>query len=156
LNLFFKATEATTRLKVEKIRWEAGGAMALQSAYYTTFNGDPIVLLWGDAAGMRALSALLRKMLVVPDTMTLSEFCQAADDRTITVRMRASRRDTGMRLIHKDLEWTLRPQSADDFAALVEALAASGKSGHHYLTCGVTDEITVMVSQGEYPEDLRP
>ena len=30
-----------------------------------------------------------------------------------------------------------------------------GKSGHQYLTCGVTDEITVMVSHGEYPEDLR-
>ena len=38
----------------------------------------------------------------------------------------------------------------------VDALAASGKSGHHYLTCGVTDEITVMVSHNEYPEDLRP
>lgn len=129
--------------------------MALQSAYSTTFNGGPVVLLWGDATGMRALSALLRKMLVVPSAMTLSEFCEAADGRTITVRMRANRRDTGMRLIHEDLEWTLRPQSADDFAALIEALAASGKSGHHYLTCGVTDEITVMVSQGEYPETLR-
>ena len=104
---------------------------------------------------MRALSELLRKMLVVPSAMTLSEFCEAVDRRNVTVRMRANRRDTGMRLHHDDLEWTLRPQSADDFAALVEALAASGKSGHQYLICGVTDEITVMVSQGEYPEDLR-
>jgi hypothetical protein len=38
----------------------------------------------------------------------------------------------------------------------VDTLAASGKPGHQYLTCGVTDEITVMVSQGEYPENLRP
>ncbi len=129
--------------------------MALQSAYSTKFNGGPTVLLWGDAAGMRALSDLLREMLVVPSVMTLSEFCEAVDGRTITVRMRANRRDTGMRLNHQGLEWTLRPQSVDDFAALVEALAASGKSGHQYLTCGVTDEITVMVSQGEYPEDLR-
>ena len=46
--------------------------------------------------------------------------------------------------------------NADDFAALIDALAASGKSGHQYLTCGVTDEITVMVLHREYPENLRP
>lgn len=130
--------------------------MALQSAYSATFNGGPTVLLWGDAAGMHALSNLLRKMLVGPGDLTLSEFCEAVDGRTITVRMRANRRDTGMRLHHEDLEWTLRPQSADDFVALIEGLAASGKAGHHYLTCGVTDEITVMVSHGEYPDSLRP
>ena len=130
--------------------------MALQSAYSPIFNGGPTVLLWGDAAGLRALSDLLRKMLVGPSDMTLSEFCESVDGRTVTVRMRANRRDTGMRLHHEDLEWTLRPQSADDFAGLIDALAASGESGHQYLTCGVTDEITVMVSHGEYPENLRP
>ena len=130
--------------------------MALRSAYTATFNGGPKVLLWGDAAGMRALSDFLRKTLVVPRAMTLGEFCEPVDGKTITVRMRANRRDTGMRLNHKGLEWTLRPQSADDFAALVESLAASGKSGHQYLTCGVTDEITVMVSHGQFPENLRP
>ena len=130
--------------------------MALQSAYSATLNGGPTVLLWGDTAGMRALSGLLRQVLVVPSAMTLSEFCEAVDGKTVTVRMRANRRDTGMRLRHEGLEWTLRPQSADDFASLIEALAASGKPGHQYLTCGVTDEITVMVSQGEYPKNLRP
>jgi hypothetical protein len=60
-----------------------------------------------------------------------------------------------MRLRHKGLEWTLRPRSADDFATLIDALAVSGKSGHQYLTCGVTDEITVRVSHGEYPKNLR-
>jgi hypothetical protein len=130
--------------------------MALRSAYSASFNGGPTVLLWGDAAGMRALSELLRKMLVVPSDMSLSEFCNAVDGRMVTVRMRANRRDTGMRLHHEDLEWTLRPQSADDFAAIIEDLAASGKPGHQYLTCGVTDEITVMVSHGEYAEDLQP
>ena len=129
--------------------------MALRSAYTATFNGGPKVLLWGDAAGLHALSTFLRKMLIVPCAMTLGEFCEAVDGKTISVRMRANRRDTGMRLNHQGLEWTLRPQSADDFAELVDALAASGKSGHQYLTCGVTDEITVMVSHGEYPEDLR-
>ena len=72
--------------------------MALRSAYSATFNGGPTVLLWGDTAGMRALSDLLRKMLIVPSAMTLSEFCDAVDGKTVTVRMRANRRDTGMRL----------------------------------------------------------
>jgi hypothetical protein len=139
-----------------KIRWEAGGAMALRSAYSATFNGGPTVLLWGDTAGLRALGDFLRKLLVVPGAMTLGAFCEAVDGKPVSVRMRANRRETGMRLNHQGLEWTLRPQSADDFAELVSALASSGKSGHQYLTCGVTDEITVMVSLGEYPHDLRP
>jgi len=130
--------------------------MGLRSAYSPTLNGRPIVLLWGDAAGLNVLSDFLRKTLIAPGAMTLSDFCESVDGRTITVRMRANRRDTGMRLSHEDLEWTLRPQAADDFAELVSTLAASGKSGHQYLTCGVTDEITVMVSHGEYPENLRP
>jgi hypothetical protein len=130
--------------------------MTLRSAYSETFNGGPTVLLWGDAAGMRALSDFLRKTLIASNTMTLSEFCEHVDGKTISVRMRANRRDTGMRLNHEGLEWTLRPQSADDFAELVDVLAAPGKSGHQYLTCGVTDEITVMVSHGEYAENLRP
>ena len=83
--------------------------MALRSTYSATLNGGPKVLLWGDAAGMRALSDFLRKMLIVPSAMTLGEFCEAVDGKTITVRMRANRRDTGMRLNHEGLEWTLRP-----------------------------------------------
>ena len=129
--------------------------MALRSAYSPMLNGGPTVLLWGDAAGLSALSVFLRKMLIVPGAVTLDDFCEPVDGRTITVRMRANRRDSGMRLNHEDLEWTLRPQVADDFAELVGALAASEKSGHQYLICGVTDELTVMVSHGEYPENLR-
>jgi len=139
-----------------KIQWEAVGAMALRSVYSPTLNGGPTVLLWGDAAGLCALSEFLRKMLIAPSAMTLGDFCEPVDGRTITVRMRANRRDTGMRLSHEDLEWTLRPHVADDFSELVGDLAALGKSGHQYLSCGVTDEITVLVSLGEYPENLRP
>lgn len=130
--------------------------MALRSGYFQKLNGSPKVLLWGDLDGMQALGDFLRRMLVVPRAMTLSSFCEPVDGRKIIVRMRASRRDTGMRLNSHGLEWTLRPQSADDFAASVEALASSGRSGHQYLACGVTDEIMVMVSHGEYPAILRP
>lgn len=101
--------------------------MTLRSAYFEKINSGPKVLLWGDAEGMCALSGFLRKMLIVPDSVTLSRFCKAVDGKTITVRMRANRRDAGMRLNHEGLEWTLRPQSADDFAEMVGVLASSGK-----------------------------
>lgn len=130
--------------------------MALRSAYFQRLNGGPKVLLWGDLVGMHALGDFLREMLVVPRAETLSSFCEPIDGKNITVRMRANRRDTGMRLKTGGLEWTLRAQSADDFAALLDTLATSGKAGHQYLTCGVTDEIMVMVSHGEYPDSLRP
>jgi len=130
--------------------------MALRSGYFQKLNGSPKVLLWGDLAGMHALGAFLRQLLIAPRVTILGDFCEPVDGKKITVRMRANRRDTGMRLKSGDLEWTLRPQSLDDFAALVDALTTSDKSGHHYLSCGVTDEITVMVSRGEYPDILRP
>src|SRR5262245_62327295 len=97
--------------------------MGLRSAYSPTLTGGPTVLLWGDAAGLNALSDFLRKTLIASGTMTLSDFCESVDGRTITVRMRANRRDTGMRLNHEDLEWTLRLQAADDFAELVGTIA---------------------------------
>jgi len=130
--------------------------MSLQSAYFRNFNGGPKVLLWGDRDGMHALSGFLRKLLITPAPATLSGICTAVDRKTITVRMRANRRDTGMRPNGGGLEWTLRLQSADDFAELIDALASSRDPGHQYLTCGVSDEIIVMVSRGEYPETLRP
>jgi hypothetical protein len=100
--------------------------MALRSAYSKTFNGGPTVLLWGDTAGMRALSDFLRKTLTTSSAMTLSEFCEHVDGKTISVRMRANLRDTVMRLNHEGLEWSLRPQSADDFAELVDVVGAPG------------------------------
>jgi hypothetical protein len=83
--------------------------MALRSAYAPTLNGGPTVLLWGDAAGLNALSVFLRKMLIVSGAETLDDFCEPVDGRTITVRMRANRRDSGMRLNHEDPGMDLTP-----------------------------------------------
>jgi hypothetical protein len=33
---------------------------------------------------------------------------------------------------------------------------SSGRPGHQYLECGNADALTVIVSVGEYPDDLHP
>jgi hypothetical protein len=126
--------------------------MTLRSAYFADWKGGPTVLLWGDAIGMRELGAFLRSEL---PSSALGEFCEAVDGRKIAVKRVSDERDIGMRSTSDGLEWKLRPDWARDFAEKVEVLA-SAASGHQYLDCCVTDNITVEVSTGEYPESLHP
>ena len=111
-------------------------------------------MLWGDAAGMRDLRDFLRSIQNGIGPTALNHFCKAADGKDITVKVISSRRDAGMRLTSEGLGWSLRPEAAEDFAELVDALVSS-PAGHQYLDCG-SDEITVMVSTGEYPASLHP
>jgi len=128
--------------------------MTLRSGYFADWGGNPTVLLWGDAAGMRDLRDFLRRIQSVPRPSSLDAFCEAVDAKKIVVSMIADRRSTGMRLSGQGLEWTLRSESADDFAEMVDALVSSN-GGHQYLD-GSSDAITVTVSTGEYPASLHP
>jgi hypothetical protein len=125
--------------------------MTLQSAYFEEFKDGPKVLLWGDAAGMRKLSDLLRDLHRAPDFRPLSTICQSVDGKEIAIKV--SSHATGMHFNRETLEWNLSSTLADDFAELVEVLTTA-TNGHQYLDCG--DGITVMVSVGEYPANLRP
>ncbi|MBR1277918.1 hypothetical protein [Bradyrhizobium sp. AUGA SZCCT0283] len=128
--------------------------MTLRSAYFADWKGGAIVLLWGDATGMRDLRDFLRLTWAAPNAPTLDRFCEAVDGRMIAVRAVSDQRDTGMRLARDGLEWRLQPDLAEDFAEMVDVLASS-VSGHQYLETRGSD-ISVEVSIGEYPETLRP
>jgi hypothetical protein len=130
--------------------------MTLRSAYFEdwkTSPNSPTLLLWGDAIGMRELVDFLRSEW---PSSTLARFCEAVDGRKITVKAVSDKRDTGMHFASDGLEWKLQSDLARDFADKVEVLASS-TSGHQYLDgYYVTDDITVEVSIGEYPDSLHP
>lgn len=126
--------------------------MTLRSAYFADWEDSPTVLLWGDAIGMRELVDFLRSER---PSSTFAAFCEAVDGRKITVKTVSDKRDTGMHFADGGLEWKLRSVEAQDFADKVDVLA-SCTSGHQYLDCYATDDITVEVSIGEYPESLHP
>src|ERR1044072_7906619 len=106
--------------------------MALRSSYFADFGGKPTVLLSVDADGMQALRDFLRSIPGTSGSITLSEFCETADDKPITVTVISAKRGTGMRISGEGLQWTLRPEAAEDFADLVDVLVSS-TSGHQYL-----------------------
>jgi hypothetical protein len=123
--------------------------VTLRSAYFADWKGNPTVVLWGDTIGMRELADFLRS------ERKFATFCEAVDGRKITAKRVSDNRDSGMRFAGGGLEWQLRPVEAQDFADKVDVLASS-VSGHQYLDCNATDDITVEVSIGEYPESLHP
>ena len=128
--------------------------MTLRSAYFADWKGSPTVLLWGDAIGMRELRDFLRSSWPSSNALALERFCEAVDARKITVKAVSDKRDTGMHFARDGLEWRLRPDLAEDFAEKVDVLASSA-SGHQYLD-SYSNDITVEVSIGEYPESLHP
>jgi hypothetical protein len=76
------------------------------------------------------------------------------DGKEITIIAVSDAGDAGMRLVRNELEWRLQPELAEDFADKVDVLTSSA-SGHQYLDARGND-ITVMVSIGEYPESFHP
>ena len=104
--------------------------------------------------GMRDLRDFLRSAWPASNAPKLDRFCEAVDGRKITVIAVSDRRDTGMFFAGDGLEWSLRPDLADDFAEKVDVLASSA-AGHQYLDAYSSD-IVVEVSTGEYPESLHP
>jgi hypothetical protein len=132
----------------------------LRYAFFAEFKGSPKLLLWGDKGGMTALSRFLREMVTAPREVEFGElgFCAASGDRVIVVPYKGS--DGALRKASGDqriFRWELDKSDAEWFAELVDVLAVS-THGHQYLEThrAPPKAITVMVSIGEYPEDLIP
>ena len=128
--------------------------MILRSAYYSDFKGGPKVVFWGDSKAIEQLANLLRASAIGTGPLALGSFCEAVDGRAIIIQTAVSQ--CGMQPYGSGFEWNLNAQTMADFAERLDILAESNRPGHQYLECGVTGEIAVMASCGEYPADLKP
>jgi hypothetical protein len=130
----------------------------LRYAYFADFKGGPKLLMWGDRSGMTAVSRFLREMAAAPREIEFSElgFCATTGDRVIVLPYKgpysALRKTSGDQQIFR---WELDKSQAESFAELVDVLAVSAH-GHQYLEPDrpTPGAVTVMVSIGEYPDDL--
>jgi hypothetical protein len=127
--------------------------MTLRSAYFRDWKGGPTVLFWGDANGLRGLRDWLRSVSA-PDALAFEALCTSVDGKKIRIKAVPDEGDAGMRFGCNDLEWSLQPALAEDFADKLDVLASS-VSRHQYLDARGND-IAVEVSIGEYPETLHP
>ena len=112
------------------------------------------MVFWGDKTAIEQLANLLRAGAVGTGPLGLGSFSEAVDGRAIIIRTAVPER--GMRSSDFGFEWALSSQNMIDFADALDVLAESHGPGHQYPECGVSDEIAVMASCGEYPDDLRP
>jgi hypothetical protein len=126
--------------------------MNLRSAYFSDWRGSPTVLFWGNSSGLRDLSDFLRR---TQKSGALGDICEAVDGRRITVLIVSERQKTGMHARSEGMEWRLRSDDAEDFAAKLDALASSPVAAHQYFDA-YGGGIVVQASLGEYPDSFRP
>jgi hypothetical protein len=130
----------------------------LRYAFFADFKGGPKLLMWGDQSGMTALSRFLRESATAPRELEFAElgFCAASGDRVMVLPYKGPystlRKTSGD---HRIFLWELDKSQAGRFAELVDVLAISAL-GHQYLEADspTPGAVTVMVSIGEYPDDL--
>ena len=131
----------------------------LRYAFFDDFKGRDRLLLWGDQGDMRALTDFLRQFAESPKEVRFDQlgfYAVAGEIVTVVPRAKSGGHLKRVSPGNKAFRWELDQTASERFADLVDPLTT--RPGHQYLEpwMVVAGEPTVMVSCGEYPEDLRP
>jgi hypothetical protein len=129
------------------------GQRMLRAEYFSDFKGGPTLLFWGNADGMRHLIVMIESMPTAGSDVVLSGFLNDAP----RIILRSAVASRGMQKKQDHLfEWVLDPRVAADFCDKIRLVATANFPAHNYLEANEAGEITVTVSCGEYPSDLKP
>ena len=111
--------------------------------------GEDQILIWGDIEDLRAAADGFRRWASQPLPGSVSGL-------PAEIRLVEGAPPNGMTRDGQRLAWSLSRSDAERFARLAEALANSGKPGHHYLDIDGPKSfgLTVKLSRGEYPPDF--
>ncbi len=135
----------------------------LRFGVFDDFKGARTLLLWGDASGLAALQSVLREL---------------ADGARGTTALHETGWAEGVGGIHLFLDlarskWERRDElteaadgatvkwsgTRDEFETYVDLIAplisSSNPNGHQYLDSNRNSDLQIMVSRGEYPDDLH-
>ncbi|HYK78931.1 MAG TPA: hypothetical protein VEU95_04850 [Micropepsaceae bacterium] len=130
----------------------------LRFAFFRGFKPEPTILFWGGREDVSEFSKILREPSIARRNFKLSQDQRflSVDGSQITLEW--AERGTGMRREANSpfhYHWILDGEWAEEIAEKLDALSRAG-AGHQYLEGWRAGEIPVMVSIGEYPEDLVP
>lgn len=137
--------------------------MSLQIGIFETFKGNATttLLFWGDNVGLTELSATFRELSKVGRDAAFillhkQPWIRAVGGAEICLRRGA----VHLGQIDFDnhvIDWRCSAAQLEDFADMLNLLAApSIPIGHQYLDVGAGSPIQIIVSKGEYPEDMKP
>jgi hypothetical protein len=130
----------------------------LRYAYFQTIKGAPTLLIWGSSdAVARLYEALVQRADGEgPDVLTDIAGCRSVDGSSVLFETVGESEG----LLRDEVEpeayrWRMDRDGWYEFAEQVEPLT-HGSPGHQYLRSHADDDIVVLVSSGEYPDDLTP
>lgn len=120
--------------------------------FFKKFKGSDKLLFSGNQNGIKVLRDIFQECAKKgPANIKLHEFPLFISNVELTLR--STKAATGMKKVNdQKFEWNLDPERMTTFAEVLEGLGA--KPAHEYLDCGSMDDVQVMVSSGEYPDDL--
>jgi hypothetical protein len=129
----------------------------LRHAYFPDFESGPKFVIWGDADDMRGLMDVFNTAAKEPSLFSL---CDLSIDGSRIV-LETTENPTGVRRDTSNpgiFHWQVDQDGWYAFAEQVETLTncSPAKPAHQLLECLADGEIIVMVSCGEYPDDLKP
>jgi len=86
-------------------------------------------------------------------------FISCLGDVALTVKYSTADSKTRQRLVRakqktSSFEWTLSAVQCDVITEMIDALMESKKPGHQYLTNYPADAATILVSKGEYSDEI--
>ncbi|HUO97870.1 MAG TPA: hypothetical protein VMU01_04345 [Rhizomicrobium sp.] len=133
----------------------------LRHAFFAEFKSGPKFVIWGDGEDMTRLMEALaaasngapnRPLSDIPDSLSVDGSALVMETVAEDVGLWRDRRDPDL------YHWQVNEESWLMFAEQVESLTrcSTKRQGHQYLDCLGDDEIAVLVSCGEYPDDMKP
>jgi hypothetical protein len=133
----------------------------LRYGYFHDLKSGPKLLIWGGPDDMARLYEALSQVAASegPQALTDIQGCVAVDDTTVLLETVGEAEGIVRDEVEADVfHWRVDEEDWYAFQELVEPLThcSSAKPGHQYLESLANGEITVMVSCGEYPDDLKP
>ena len=128
--------------------------------YLPNFKGDAVLLFAGDRQALEDFAAYLDELVKAPVDVTtmLDSEPLFQPKREIRLTLTISDSALGMRRIASGsseprFEWRISKSLAARFAQLTRAVASLDQPSHQYLDANGNDEVTVMVSNGEYSKE---
>jgi predicted RNase H-like nuclease len=127
--------------------------------YLPDFKGDSVILFAGNQQALEALADFLDTIVQSPTnvTMMLDTEPLFAAKRGIRLTLTVADSALGMKRVGASppeprFEWRVSKSMATQFAKLARAIADAAQPSHQYLDADGVDEVTVIVSKGEYDE----
>jgi hypothetical protein len=136
----------------------------LRFGVFDEFKGRRTLLFWGNASGIAALQTIFREFGEGARRIAAlheMEWAEGVDRAQLFVELVPSKWGRTVELIRTAertaIKWTGTPDEFSDYVDLLAPLIEpSCVSGHQYLDAlHRHSPIQIMVSKGEYPEDLK-